>query len=282
MWVGERGSRAGSTLAKRARALLAIAGAAWPPEQRERGRLASRALRYASASQHPRTRGDRLSHCRQICLRLRPPLDLYDTPRCRDARALWKRAAPPPRQVEPASLALVKRRIAAAPAMQGVGLAAMWGSFARPSDWLGSRDAGRPPVQVKDLTMRGRGVVEVIYWRTKPDVEGVGRRVAFAMPSRQYRLLDRRVRRAPPDAPALPVTFAQLRHALGEPLRSIRRGAVRAALLSGVSVRAIMALTGHKDRRTVLRYAGLIAPEDARRGIRASSAAWGRSPRSKR
>jgi len=263
--------------------VLALAGGgSWPPSHRRRTLLGRMSLEYACGARHQRTRADRLTQCRQVCLRLQPPIDVYQEPALRDARAEWKRTAPPPVQVEPADPRYVRRRIRLADPPVAACLAAVWGAFARPSDWLGSEDAGRPPVAVRDVQDRKDGKLEVVYWRTKPDVEGVGRRIAIHVPGRQHRWIVRRLRRAGPDEPLFPVTFPQLRAALAMPLRSIRRGAVRTALLSGVSVRAVMALTGHKDRRTVLRYAGLIAPEDARRGLRASKAVWRKSRRQHR
>ena len=167
----------------------------------------------------------------------------------------------------------LRRRVS--PALR-MSLDVLWVTLARGSDWLGSAAAGRPPVMLSELRLLREDQFEVKYLRTKPDVEGVGRRVRSQLPHSSWRALRERKRVLPPSSPALPVSYSQL-HAALRPyaIRAVRRGAVRAALMAGSSVRAVMAVTGHKAASTVLRYAGIIAPEDARRGLRVARAVLG-------
>lgn len=279
-FIGEVGSRAWSTLRRRLLALLALGATlgCWPPPPTiPLDALAAAALAWARAVPHQRSQLARVTAARAVCGRAPGLPDLYSHPSVRDFRAKATRAAPPPMQADFMQLSTVRAIVARLPPERGAFTATMWSSLARPSDWLGSPDIGRPPVLVRDVSVDvRRGVVLAILWRTKPDTEGVGRRIAFVLPPAPFRWLRHRLATARPTQPLFQVTYEQAKADVRpHQLRSFRRGSVRAALLAGVSVRAVQVLTGHKSRKTVLRYAGLMAPEDQRRAVAASKAVWG-------
>jgi len=184
-----------------------------------------------------------------------------------------KRHRPPPNQVPhmPFAHYVTCRARAAGDVRRAVDI--MWCSLARPSDWLGSRPSRRPPVPLADVTCLPGFRAEILYRKTKPDPEGVGRRVRIALPPRTWEWL--RVRKAtqPPQSPVITLSFDRLKRAFAPyPLRSVRRGTIRLALLQGISARTVCAISGHRDPRTVLRYAGLMCPKEARRSAKVSSA----------
>ena len=235
-------------------------------------RCAAASLRYAAAAAHPRTALKRLTQCRTVLRRLRVVADLYAVPAVEDARGHYARVQPPPRQEEPITFPELHAWTRVQPPPVRHSLRLLFAAAARPSDFLGSES--RRAVRVAEAAVDADGVVHILYRRTKSDVEGVGRRVAFLPTPSTVRWVRERLT-LPAETPLLPVTFARLRAAMppGFALRSLRRGAIRAALLGGASVRSVQALSGHADRRTVFRYAGLIAPEQRRRGMAASMAA---------
>ena len=236
--------------------------------------LAAASLRYAALAAHPLTANKRLSHCREVVIRLLgPAADIYRVPAVRDKVAVNRRSAPPPKQVPHMPFAHYRaaRRKAPEPVRRTIDV--MWCSLARPSDWLGSQDVKRPPVPLADVQMVAPGLVEALYRRSKPDQEGIGRRLRFHLPTSTWRWLAKRKAALPPGHPALPASMAALRRALAPyPLRSVRRGTIRLALLQGISARRVQAITGHKDPATVLRYAGLMCPRRAAHSVAVSAA----------
>ena len=253
---------------------------AWTASQACLPRLVAASLEYAGLARHPLTANGRLTSAREVVKRLLGQgADIYAAAAVRDRRAIHKRSAPPPVQVPHMTLSQfrVVRRRAARPVRYSLDV--IWSSLARPSDWLGSVGSNRPPVPLADVEVLGRGLVEALYRRTKPDQEGVGRRVRIQLPPKAYRWLQRRKASLPASYPALPATFGQLQWAMRPyPLRSIRRGTVRIALMQGISARRVAAVTGHKSEATVLRYAGMMCPRAAAHTMQVSAAVW-RRPR---
>ena len=236
-------------------------------------RATRRALRYAAAARHAKTALDRLTQCATVCRRL-GWATLPDQPSYEDARGIYTRRMPPPRQVRCITFKELRRLTRnALPAVKH-SLRLMFAAAARPSDWLGSEE--RRPVAARDVRVVGQ-VIHVLYRTTKPDIAGKGRRLAFTAPPSTIAWLVGRLRECRPHDQVLPVTYARLRAPLGRDyaLRSLRRGACREILLASGSARTAMALTGHQDPKTVYRYAGVIAPEVMRRGLRASALALG-------
>ena len=230
-------------------------------------------LTYAGRAKHPATAEKRFTAARIVCRRAGWMEDIYADPAVEDARAIALRRRPPPKKAVAAHWAVLRRFTRRLPADRRHSLRLIYCALARPSDWMGSTERIRVPLRDVRIVHRE---VHALYRRTKPDVAGVGRRVAFYVPASTRRWLRDRKRSRPPNTPVIECTYDELRRALrpaGLQLRSLRRGAVRAALLAGARITAVMALTGHADPRTVFRYAGVIAPQIRRGGLRASAAA---------
>ena len=214
---------------------------------------------------------------------LRQGLDLYTIPAVEDHRAELLRSTEPPAQApfaRPHTIARLLSPSSPLPLMPRLLLATMWGSMARPSDWIGSE--GRRPVRAEEVTCIPPHHVQVLYRRTRPDPAGLGRRTQFVLPQQYWTELRRRVQRIDPhDSVFLPADLRPVMralHSLSLCARSLRRGSVRAALLAGVSVRRVQLVTGHKQQATVLRYACLLAPHMARDASSASAAVWASAP----
>ena len=275
-----------STLAARRDALFSLVALAHMQQWHRAsapslGRMAHAALRYARLARHPLTANARLTACREVVARLLGRrADLYAIPAVRDARAINKRSAPPPRQVPHMPFQHYRAARARAHTRVRRCMDVIWASLARPSDWLGSTGVSRPPVPLADVQLLAPGLVEALYRRSKPDQEGLGRRVRLRLPQSTWEWLRLRKSTHPPSHPALPISIAELRKAFAPyPLRSVRRGTVRLALLQGLSARKVMAVTGHKSEQTVLRYAGLMCPKRAAHSAAVSLAVLRPAPR---
>lgn len=273
---GLPGSRGAGTLTSRLKAAICIGAYAgmrkWKPSHVDLPRLVSAAQQWAATARHPSTHDRRLTHSREVVRRL-VGFDLYTVASVRDTLAHNKRRRPPPVQVPHMTFEQYRavRRRASRDVRAAIDV--VWCTLARPSDWLGSADVGRPPVRLREVTMLPPPNVEALYIRTKPDQEGLGRRLRFTLPRSTWKWLWQRMASNPPSAPALPITHAQLAAAFRPfPLRSVRRGTIRLALLQGVPASRVMSITGHKDQATVLRYAGLMCPRKARHSLAVSAA----------
>lgn len=233
------------------------------------------ALLWARAARHPRTAAKRIGACHIVLRRSGWHPDLKGQPEVEDALGTWRRSQPAPVQARPITYRRLRRATRRLPAVVRHGLRLLYAAAARPSDLLGSES--RRPVRVADAFFDAVGALHLLFRRTKSDVEGRGRRVALMLPATTERWVRQRLRTASRAAPLLPTSYEALRAGMpdGYTLRSIRRGAVRAALMAGAAVDDVRALTGHADPRTVFRYAGVIAPQTRDAGVRASAAAMG-------
>lgn len=249
----------------------------WPPSDPLQV-VARRLLRrlqkksYAASSE-----GTMISDARIVLLRC--GLDLYSDVGVMDRRGVLLRSAEPPYEAPTASPKQIAALLFGRARLRGAVrllLACLWGSMARVSDWVGADD--RRPVHAAEVSLIPPRQVEVLYRRTRPDIAGKGRRARFVLPMSLWVRLFRYHASVPPRRPLFDLGMARvLLAALRRArlcARSLRRGAVRHSLLAGASARRVQSLTGHQKVGTVMRYAGLLAPDLARRGASASAGLW--------
>ncbi len=163
------------------------------------------------------------------------------------------------------------------PASVRAAMLLMWASAARHASisWL-------RPVDIRMVRRVPQGAIIDLCWpRSKTDPTGQGRHQSIQVPSEFCDLLLSQLlptgRHLRPHDPLFPETYhefmgyvKQLHPELGS--RSWRKGAVRALVEKGLSLRAVARVSGHADPQNVFRYGGLQVDEARQAGLRASAA----------
>lgn len=241
----------------------------WPPPRSWHEEALSRLLRWCKSALARRRKGTYVGNVITAALAVasRAGMPLEADPRLADVRGLASRADVdrPVRQAESATPEDVQKLWLADPTDKGLLAVVLWYSLARCSDWARGGLLGAGP-RPKDVRRIGRCTWLVQLRVTKPDPTGVSRRVAFTLPPAAASQFRRRVRRTPPQAPLWQSNTRDFYswlclHAPNLSAHSFRRGAVKCALQSGAPGKFVMRMTGHRDLRTLARYAGEVPVE---------------------